>query len=85
MMTALTPTILHGALNDVTMRGMNDVLDEELQQLQTAGLRRTLRTVQQRHGGTVLIRGERVADFASNDYLGLASDPRIARAAAAVL
>lgn len=84
-MTALTPTILHGALNDVTMRGMNDVLDEELQQLQTAGLRRTLRTVQQRHGGTVLIRGERVADFASNDYLGLASDPRIARAAAAVL
>lgn len=67
------------------MRGMNDVLEEELQQLQTAGLRRTLRAVQQRHGGTVLISGERVADFASNDYLGLASDPRIARAAAAVL
>ena len=67
------------------MRGMNDVLEEELQHLQTAGLRRTLRAVQQRHGGTVLISGERVADFASNDYLGLASDPRIARAAAAVL
>lgn len=70
---------------DAVMRPMSDVLDEELQALQAAGLRRTLRAVQQRHAGTVLINGERVADFASNDYLGLASDPRVARAAMAVL
>ena len=66
-------------------RTLTDVLDEELQALQSAGLRRMLRPVQQRQAGTVLFNGERVADFASNDYLGLASDPRIARAATAVL
>jgi 8-amino-7-oxononanoate synthase len=32
-----------------------------------------------------MIGGERIADFAANDYLGLASDPRVARAATAVL
>lgn len=71
--------------HDVVSRSMGDVLDEELQILQSAGLRRSLRPVQQRRAGTVLYNGERVADFASNDYLGLAEDPRVARAATAVL
>jgi 8-amino-7-oxononanoate synthase len=66
-------------------RGMDTALDEELQVLQSAGLRRTLRQVHQRRAGTVLLNSERIADFASNDYLGLASDPRLARAATAVL
>lgn len=64
---------------------MNAALDEELRALEAAGLKRSLRQVQQRRAGTVLLNGERVADFASNDYLGLASDPRVARAAHAVL
>ncbi len=64
---------------------MADVLADELEALQAAGLRRTLRAVHQRRAGTVLLRGERIADFASNDYLGLAADPRVARAASAVL
>jgi 8-amino-7-oxononanoate synthase len=64
---------------------LDDVLDAELQLLQAAGLRRRLRAVQQRRAGTVLLDGERIADFASNDYLGLAADPRVARAAMAVL
>ena len=70
---------------DTNMRAMSEVLQDELQLLQAAGLRRTMREVQQRRAGTVLLNGERIADFASNDYLGLASDPRIARAASAVL
>ena len=70
---------------DRQLRSMSDVLEEELVALQAAGLRRTLRAVQQRRAGTVLFQGERVADFASNDYLGLAADPRVARAASAVL
>ena len=70
---------------DRQLRSMSDVLEEELVALQTAGLRRTLRTVQARRAGTVLLQGERVADFASNDYLGLAADQRVARAASAVL
>lgn len=64
---------------------MNAALDEELRALEAAGLKRSLRQVQQRRAGTVLLNGERVADFASNDYLGLASDPRVARAAHAIL
>ncbi len=64
---------------------MNDVLSAELDALAHAGLRRTLRSVRQRRAGTVLLDGDRIADFASSDYLGLAADPRIARAAAAVL
>ena len=70
---------------DASMRAMDDVLDEELRLLQAMGLRRTMRAFTQRQSGTVLLGGERIADFASNDYLGLASDPRIARAAMAVL
>lgn len=64
---------------------MNAALDEDLRSLEAAGLKRALRQVQQRRGGTVLVHGERIVDFASNDYLGLASDPRVARAAQAVL
>jgi 8-amino-7-oxononanoate synthase len=64
---------------------MSATLADELETLQAAGLRRTLRAVQQRRAGTVLLHGERIADFASNDYLGLASDHRVARAAMAVL
>ena len=74
-----------GTIPDRQLRSMGDVLEEELIALQTAGLRRTLRTVQARRAGTVLLQGERVADFASNDYLGLAADQRVARAASAVL
>ena len=76
------PTIAAGVAET---RGMDAALIEELQSLQAAGLRRTMQQVHQRRAGTVLLNGERIADFASNDYLGLASDPRLARAAAAVL
>ena len=64
---------------------MNTTLDEALFALQSAGLKRALRPVRQRRGGSVQIEHDRVADFASNDYLGLAADARIARAATAVL
>ncbi len=64
---------------------MNAALDEDLRALQALGLKRALRQVNQRRAGTVLLGGERVSDFASNDYLGLAADPRVARAAQAIL
>jgi 8-amino-7-oxononanoate synthase len=72
-------------MSDHHPSSMNSVLGDELRALEAAGLKRTLRQAQQRRAGTVLFQGERVADFASNDYLGLASDPRVARAAHAVL
>lgn len=64
---------------------LDDVLASELDKLSRAGLRRTLRAVHGRTGAEVLISGHTVADFSSNDYLGLASDPRVAAAAIAAL
>jgi 8-amino-7-oxononanoate synthase len=64
---------------------LDAALTDELAALEAAGLRRRLFAVRQRRAGTVLAGDARIADFASNDYLGLAADPRIARAAAAVL
>jgi 8-amino-7-oxononanoate synthase len=64
---------------------LDDVLANELDKLSRAGLRRTLRAVHGRTGAEVVISGHAVADFSSNDYLGLASDPRVAAAAIAAL
>ncbi|MES2524534.1 MAG: 8-amino-7-oxononanoate synthase [Gemmatimonadota bacterium] len=86
-MTNPFPTSLHSPTSVLhpARRAMSDTLSDELESLQAAGLRRTLRAVHQRRAGTVLLHGERIADFASNDYLGLAADHRVARAAMAVL
>jgi 8-amino-7-oxononanoate synthase len=57
----------------------------DLAALERAGLRRTLRPLHARAGGSVAAQARVLRDFSSNDYLGLASDPRLARAAAAAL
>jgi len=56
-------------------------LARELDVLQRAGLRRTLTCVHRRYGSGVVVEGRAVVDFSSNDYLGLASDSRLSRAA----
>jgi 8-amino-7-oxononanoate synthase len=62
-----------------------DALSEELRALDQAGLRRTLRPIQDRCGARVSEGGRPLVDFASNDYLGLASDPRLGTTVAAAL
>src|ERR1700674_4395488 len=62
---------------------LDGVLLEELAALERAGLRRTLRPLHGRIGAHIADRDRGLLDFASNDYLGLASDPRLAMAAAA--
>lgn len=58
-----------------------DALERDLNTIDKVGLRRRLRSVENRSGATVYIDGRSIVDFSSNDYLGLAGDRRIAQAA----
>ncbi|HST60477.1 MAG TPA: aminotransferase class I/II-fold pyridoxal phosphate-dependent enzyme, partial [Longimicrobium sp.] len=60
-------------------------LDARLGELERAGLRRVMRGVERGAGAEVVVDGRFAIDFSSNDYLGLAADPRIAQAAARAL
>jgi 8-amino-7-oxononanoate synthase len=65
---------------------LDTTLAAELDGLAAQGLRRTLHPVVSRSGAEVVLAdGRSAVDFSSNDYLGLAGDPRIAEAACAVL
>ena len=58
-----------------------DWLDDALEDLQSRSLRRSLRTYSGPQAAEVTLAGERLINFGSNDYLGLAADPRLAEAA----
>jgi 8-amino-7-oxononanoate synthase len=61
---------------------MNTVfVGKELQQLQETGTYRRLRTVDSAQGRAITIDGRQVVNFSSNDYLGLANDARLQKAA----
>ena len=56
-------------------------ISDELDRLQREGLIRRRRCVKSLPNGTCEIDGRRLRDFASNDYLNLAHDPRVIAAA----
>ena len=56
-------------------------LESALAEKELAGLRRTRRTLATPQGPRVVIDGRELLAFASNDYLGLAADPALVRAA----
>jgi len=58
---------------------------EELAELGGHGLLRTLEPLSSPQGPVVRIGGQSLLNFSSNDYLGLAADPRLTRALAAGL
>ncbi|HET6764747.1 MAG TPA: 8-amino-7-oxononanoate synthase, partial [Longimicrobiaceae bacterium] len=65
---------------------VESALTGEMAALERAGLRRALRPVASRSGAEVVLSdGRGAVDFSSNDYLGLAGDPRVAEAACAAL
>ena len=55
-------------------------LQDELDQLSAAGLRRQRRVLASPCGRLATVDGREVVNFASNDYLGLANDPAIVQA-----
>jgi 7-keto-8-aminopelargonate synthetase-like enzyme len=59
-----------------------EFLRQELDELERAGLRRTLRTVDGPQGSKVRLDGDLVLNFCSNNYLGLAHEPTLGNAAA---
>jgi 8-amino-7-oxononanoate synthase len=64
---------------------MSDFFQEQLQALRTRSLDRHLREICGAQGPEIEIGGRRLVNFSSNDYLGLANDPRLREAAIAAI
>ncbi|MCB1728635.1 MAG: 8-amino-7-oxononanoate synthase, partial [Gammaproteobacteria bacterium] len=55
-------------------------LNDQLAQRRAAGLYRSRRVTDGPQGPELVVDGRRMLAFCSNDYLGLAADPRLAEA-----
>jgi glycine C-acetyltransferase len=58
-----------------------DFIDQEMAQLREAGLFINLRTMDSPADGWMVVDGQRVLNFCTNNYLGLANDARLKKAA----
>ena len=67
------------------MSNLNDQLGSELDRSRTEGLYRSLRTISSAQGPRVVLDGRELLNFSSNDYLGLANDSLLKRAAVAAI
>ena len=56
-------------------------IEDELQNLKDAGLYNRIRTLSSPQGAWLVVDGKRVLNFCSNNYLGLANNPRLVEAA----
>jgi 8-amino-7-oxononanoate synthase len=63
------------------MSGPLNWIDDELTSLERGGLVRRRRQVTTRPGARCIVEGRELVNFASNDYLNLAHDPRVIAAA----
>jgi 8-amino-7-oxononanoate synthase len=64
---------------------MQDLFAEQLEALRAGSLDRHLREIGSAQGPEIEIGGRRFINFSSNDYLGLANDPRLREAATAAV
>jgi glycine C-acetyltransferase len=60
-------------------------LRDQLDELAAGGLYNTIRTIEGPQGAWLTVAGRRVLNFCSNNYLGLADDPRLVDAAKSAL
>src|SRR6266478_5424211 len=56
-------------------------IEQELAELKSQGLFTNIRILQSAQGAWLMVDGKRVLNFSSNNYLGLANDPRLVAAA----
>ena len=64
---------------------MKKFLEHKLAEAKRQNLYRRLRKVESAQGPVVTVSGRRLHNFSSNDYLGLAADPELKKAAAAAI
>ena len=64
---------------------MADLFEEQLQALRARSLHRKMREIGTAQGAEVEIVGQQLINFSSNDYLGLAADPILRKAAIAAI
>ncbi len=62
-----------------------DFLTQTLNNLQEKGLKRRLRAVEGAQSATITLNGKEALNLCSNNYLGLADDPRLSQAAVDVI
>ena len=62
-----------------------DWIQQEIDALKEAGLYNRIRTIASPQGAWLVVDGKRALNFCSNNYLGLANDPRLQKAAAAAV
>jgi 8-amino-7-oxononanoate synthase len=67
------------------MSNLNEQLTAELERARAAGLYRSFRHIESPQGPHITLDGREFLNFSSNDYLGLANDPVLKRAAADAL
>ena len=72
-----------GTLGPHMPRPPLDWIDQELADLERKGLHRSLEPLASPQGPVVQVGGRALVNLCSNDYLGLANDPRLTAAAAA--
>jgi 8-amino-7-oxononanoate synthase len=64
---------------------MSELFHDQLQALRAQALHRKLREIGSAQGPEIQIVGQQLVNFSSNDYLGLANDPRLRAAAQAAI
>ncbi len=62
-----------------------DWISDEIADLRTAGLFTHIRTIESPQGAWLVVDGQKVLNFCSNNYLGLANHPRLVKAAKTAL